>query len=224
MSLEDKLCQIYDRVEEKCRSNLDRHTRQIAKHVATVLRGGSWGSVKARTSQALAEATTEASYHARMLDATGYLNEKVLEASNSEFVDLSLRNDLLATQQEIYEKFASNEAPTRGFVYVAWSMRPETYYYIGKAKTVDRLTLAQHGKLAHATANATKLSLVFPSQSTAEILGGVEASLMALIEFHTDRLPLLNERRERVRPNQGSGELESLSKFLKGVAGDLHSA
>lgn len=221
MSLEDKLCQIYDDVEKKCRSDLRRHTRQIAKHVADVLRDGSWSDVTARADKALTEAATEAREHARLLDATGYLAEKVLGAENMNIVDLRLQNDLLKTQERILEMFANKEAPSRGFVYVAWSMKPEKFYYVGKAKTVARLNLAQHGKLAHATANATQLSLVFPSQSTEETLAGVEASLIALIEFHTNDLPQLNARRERVRFNQGADELRDLASFLESVANDL---
>jgi hypothetical protein len=103
-------------------------------------------------------------------------------------------------------------------VYVAWIHRPEEYWYVGKATTVERLNLAAHGKLARATAHATKLSLIFPSQSRPEVLGGVEGSLLAMIEHHSSALPKLNEKRESVVAHQGTDELMTLSSFLRDIA------
>lgn|SRR5574340_194360 len=159
---------------------------------------------------------------ARILDATGYLEDKVLRSETSSIIDVRVKSDLRSVQDQIEYMFVTKEAPDRGFVYIAWCARPEEYWYIGKAKNDGRLNLASHGKLAHAIAHATQLSLIFPSQSREEILAGVEAAVLAVIESYTGNLPKLNDRRERVVENNGAEELRLLSNFLGSIADDLH--
>lgn len=170
----------------------------------------------------MTESAVQARELARTIDATGYLSDKVFNAGNALIVDLKLKMDLDAVQAQILEMFESKDAPRRGFVYVAWTASPEEYWYVGKANTADRLSLAAHGKLARATAHATKLSLIFPSQSREEMLLGVEASVLALIEYYTGKLPRLNERRGKVVKNSGTQELRLLSGFLGSIADEIH--
>jgi hypothetical protein len=84
------------------------------------------------------------------------------------------------------------------------------------------LNLAAHGKLANATAYATQLALIFPSQSRDEIIAGVEAAMLALVKFQSGELPRLNERHEKTVAHNGNESLKSLSGFLASVAFDLH--
>jgi len=222
MQFDDKLRQIFDKLEKDSRSDLQKQTRSLARLVAQVLRQDAWCNVSAKTDKALSEAATEACRLARIRDATGYLEEKVLQSKTSLIVDVKLKLELNAVQDQIEHMFKTNDAPRRGFVYIAWSARPEEFWYVGKASTAERLNLAAHGKLARATAHATKLSLIFPSQSRGEIIEGVEAAVLALIESHTGQLPKLNDRKGRVVQNKGAEELRQLSDFLGCIADDLH--
>lgn len=222
MPFEEKLRQLSDRVNKRHGISLERSTRHLAGLVASVLRNGAWSELSARTEQELKVAAEDTLSHSECLDASGYLHEKVL--SSGRIVDLKLKNDLRAVQNQIQGMFDSKEAPERGFVYVAWSQRPEEYWYVGKARTVDRLNLSAHGKLARATAHATQLSLVFPSQSKEEILSGVEASIHMIILALTGELPKLNDRRETVPVHQGGKHVDGLAKFLTKIANQVRAS
>jgi hypothetical protein len=222
MPFEEKLRQLSDRVNDKHGSSLERSTKHLAGLVASVLRNGTWSELSARTEKELKDAAEETLFHSVCLDAAGYLDEKVL--SSGRIVDLKLKNDLRAVQDQIQGMFDSKAAPKRGFVYVAWCQRPEEYWYVGKAGTVDRLNLSAHGKLARATADATQLSLVFPSQSKEEILSGVEASIQTMIYAITGELPKLNERRETVPVHQGGKHVDDLAKFLTKIANQVRAS
>ncbi len=222
MAFDDKLRQMFDKLEKTSRSDLQRQIRSLARLAADALKDDVWRNLSAKTNKALLDAAEEARRLAGILDATGYLKDKVLRSETSLIVDVRLKTELRSVQDQIVEMFNTNEAPDRGFVYIAWSARPEEYWYVGKAKNDGRLNLASHGKLAHATAHATQLSLIFPSQSRAEILAGVEAAMIAVIESHTGNLPRLNDHRERVVENNGTKELRLLSGFLGSIADDLH--
>jgi hypothetical protein len=190
--------------------------------VADVLKNDAWRNLSAKTNKELDNAAEEARRLGRILDATGYLDDKVLRPENALVIDVRLKSDLKAVQDQIEHMFETNEAPNRGFVYIAWCAKPEDYWYVGKAKNDERLNLASNGKLARATADATQLSLLFPSQSKPDILAGVEAAMIAVIESRTGGLPKLNAKRERVVENRGTEELRSLSGFLWSISDDLH--
>ena len=155
MAFEDKLRQLSDKADVASLKALNRQTKTLAALVAQVLREETWAAVNSRTDKALKDAALEARVWARIRDATGYLEDKVFEPRTGRIEELRLRGDLRFVQDEILQRFKSEEWPTRGFVYIAWSQRPEVYYYVGKARSVDRLNLAAHGKLANATAYAT---------------------------------------------------------------------
>jgi hypothetical protein len=222
MALEEKLRQIYDRLEKDCRCDLQRQIRVLAKLTRDALKDDSWRDVSAGTDGDIRDAALEARRLARILDATSYLDDKVIRSKFSTILDVRLKSDLKSVQEQILDMFETRQAPHRGFVYVAWSARPEEYWYIGKANTSSRLNLVAHGKLARATAHATQLSLVFPTQSRQDILEGVEAALLALIEAYMGEPPKLNDRREMVIENKGTEELRLLANFLGSIADDLH--
>lgn len=222
MAFEEKLRQIFDRLDKDCRCDLRRQIRTLARLTRDALKDDSWRDVSARTDRDIRDAALEARRLARILDATSYLDNKVIRAKFSTILDVRLKSDLGSVQEQIHEMFETHKAPDRGFVYIAWSARPEEYWYVGKANTSSRLNLVAHGKLARATAEATQLSLVFPAQSREDILDGVEAALLALIEAYIGKPPQLNDRRETVRESKGTDELRLLANFLGSIADDLH--
>jgi hypothetical protein len=224
MDVAQKLVRLCDAATDAGRSELDRHTARLARVVAGVLRDGSWDSVSAKVDKELSEAAEDARAAARLHDAAEYIVRKVLSAPNGKAIDTHLKPDLRAVQEQIVSLFEEVAAPERGFVYVAWSKKPEKYYYVGKASNAGRLNLAAHGKLARATAHATQLSLLFPTQSREEILLALEASVIELIEFHTGDLPDLNDNRGTVPDGAAVVELKRLSEFLGSVATDVHDA
>lgn len=219
MNFEAKLQQLHDRASDSCQHGLDQQTRQLAAVVAKLLRGAEWGKrLPARAEKEFSERTGLARDMARVLDAVRYLNVKVLGANNSHCVDMKLKSDLRAVQDQIEAMFETKQVPERGFVYVAWVRRPEQYWYVGKVTTVDRLNLAAHAKLARAVAHATNLSMLFPSQSSHDVLRGVEESLLAIIEHHSSSLPRLNEPKFSVVRRQRSDDLMILGNFLEDIA------
>lgn len=90
--------------------------------------------------------------------------------------------------------------------------------YVGKASHVERLRLSAHGKLSHAAAQCTKLSLLFPTKSFESVLFGHEASVCKLVEHWCGNRPELNDRIELIPPGRASSDLADLARFLGGVA------
>lgn len=223
MSLQDKLEQMSDRADASGRAAFDKRSRELAKLIAAVLRDGKWGDLSAKTERALQEAMEATKDAATVLDAAETVHVKVLTAKNSSVHDLRLKGDLRADQDQIVEFFASM-ANERGCVYVAWCMRPERFLYVGKAGSAQRLkNLAGHGKLANAMANATQLSLIFPSQSTEKVLLEVEASVVALVKHSTGSLPENNEMEEGVPICEAGKELNRLAGFLRKLGHDIYT-
>ncbi len=171
-----KLRSLHDAARRHSEAELARHTRTLSRLVASVLKDGTWADSSARARhelQSVSEAARVAAYH---LDAASFIAAKVLDARHAKVVDIRLKYGLAEAQRQILDKFASGDAPRRGFVYVSWSRKPEEFYYVGKARGVERLNLSAHGKLANTVGRATTLSLIFPSRSSDETLSGVEAS------------------------------------------------
>lgn len=103
-------------------------------------------------------------------------------------------------------------------VYVSWRARPQRYLYVGKAKSVKRLNLAAHGKLAYSVKDDAKtLSLIFPAQSREETLKSVEASVLAFVDSHSGTPPELNTKEERVPSGTATSELDKLGNFFVGI-------
>jgi hypothetical protein len=222
MGFQEKLDRMCVAADREAKRQLARHTKDLAALVAAVLRSKRWGDLSLKTQRLLEETAEAACNAAELADAAEFTNDRLLAATNGRVVDLTLKQDLRAMQEQIYSLFESREAPHRGFVYVAWSARPECFMYVGKAKQVDRLNLAVHGKLSHAAAHCTKLSLLFPTQSLEKVLFGLEASVCKLVEHCSGDRPELNDRKEIVPTGRASAELTALSTFLTGVAKQVH--
>lgn len=221
MGFESKIRQLCAKTDRFAMRALSKETRDIANLASAILREEKWANVPIRTSNRIGALIQSAQDAADEADACDYLFEKVLEASNGVVCDVRMPANLRDLQDEIYDLFDRGDAPRRGFVYVAWRSKPEEYWYVGKASAVGRLNLAAHGKLAHASAYATTLSLLFPTQSREEILRGVEASLLRVITACTGSLPEHNVKRESVPAGQASRDLGALADFFRNLGDDI---
>lgn len=190
--------------------------------ISEFLQQGEWDAVSDRFRNRLDKVTDEVKLLSLPIDAAEYLNSKVISASNRFYVEIdSTKNDFDSWRDLIRDSYATGEIPDRGFVYVAWRKRPETYYYVGLASSDTRIDLTGHGKLTAALHQATCLSLIFPGQSTHETLAGVESALLSLIEIKMGEMPTLNVKRESVRPHIGSTDLSVLAGMLRRIAKTL---
>ena len=221
MASTDKLKRMCADADTFGNRELDARLGDLAALVAAALKTRRWIDIPIKTQNHLRDAQDAVRSAAELVDAADYVNEKLLSAANGLVIDLRLSKDLRAVQDDIYGLFEEKAAPRRGFVYIAWRGRPERYVYVGKAGGVARLNLAQHGKLARATVDATSLSLLFPTQSRDEILLGLEASVIRLIENATGQLPEWNDQRGTVPPGPASNELQVLAHFLGGISDEL---
>ncbi len=218
MGLEVKLDRMCARADRDARIRLQRHMRNLALLVATALKTGKWADLPVKTQLKIEDTANAAIDAAELADAADFVSNKVLTADNGRVIDIRSNSDFHAIQERILGLFESKEAPPRGFVYVAWSARPEEFLYVGRAKDSGRLGLTAHGKLAHATASASTVSLLFPTQSRANTIESLEACVIRLVEEATGSLPKLNSRRETLPLGDSLRELERLAAFLNSVA------
>jgi hypothetical protein len=218
VGLEDKLKRMCNSADRSAWQDLHRYTKDIAREVAKVLSTGRWGDLPSKTQRFLSKVADDARGAADLGNAAELINNKVFKSQNSRVKDLKISTDLREVQEQIRNLFDTAKVPKRGFIYVAWKAKPELFMYVGKAGNVERLNLAAHGKLAHAAAHVTTISLIFPSQSRKDVLSGLEASVIRVIEHTTGQWPELNSRGERVPPGEPTMQLTRLAKFLRGVA------
>lgn len=218
MGLDDKLARICAAADRDARRELGRHVSDLSKLVAAALKASRWTDLPIKTDQLISNAANAALDAAERADAADYINTKLLDAGNGRVIDLRVTGNVRRLQDSILALFETGQAPDRGFVYVAWSARPERFVYVGMAATSNRLTLAGHGKLAHALATVSTVSLLFPTQSRKETLQSLEGSVIRVIEAACGVLPENNSRREAVPVGESQEELEQLAAFLTRVA------
>ena len=219
MGFEETLRRLSQRAHTGAKRELATHTRDIARLIHDVIERGKSYEISVRTKDHLTDTILDAKFAAEILDASECVNDCVLRAKNGLICDLRLGGRSLdQIQDDIHGEFLSGAAPNRGFVYVAWTANPTLYTYVGKASNAGRLNLASHGKLAHAAAYTSTISLLFPSQSREDTLLNVEASIIRLIEHQTGELPELNVKPEQVPEGSASRDLQGLATFLDVVA------
>jgi hypothetical protein len=222
MGFEDKLRTLCDRTQPAASQLLNQEIHDIASLAADAIKIGKWDPPSIKTEDRLSEAFRNVRFCAEAADAAESINRYLLTAANGRVCDLKISGRHLAEiQRDILNLFDSKQAPRRGFVYVAWTDRPTSYSYVGKASKINRLNLTTHGKLSHAVAHETTVSLLFPSQSEDAILRGIEASVIRLIEYDTGQLPDLNEKRETVPFASASDQLNRLGLFFDWLASSL---
>jgi hypothetical protein len=212
MSFDRKLKQLVD-IALDLERDLDGSINRMARALADAIISG-----RAADGSRLGDEFEAAKEACLTYDAGLFVQEKVIDGHNALICDVKARRDYRALQDDIDRIFEEGLAPRRGFSYVAWSMSPETYYYVGKAGSPDRLNLAGHGKLAHALTEATWLSLVFPSQSREDTLLGLEGSIIELITHATGEPPKLNDQACGVPEAGGQERLNSVAEFLEATA------
>ncbi|HEX2878153.1 MAG TPA: hypothetical protein VHO25_01325 [Polyangiaceae bacterium] len=223
MSLTEKLEELVEHGDRRGRAALTKAIRDVAVPLAAKLKEREWDVARLKSDRDFLKAIKAANDAADLVDAAEYVREKVLSRSGHPILDIRLSrsggkaNAMKRAQEQIDKLFDSNKAPRRGFVYVAWSRRPDQFYYVGKAKSVLRLNLRGHGNLVSAINEATVLSLLFPKRSNEETLLGVEASVIALVQSFKDKGPHNNTRLGSVPVGKAAGELLDLGKFLHAV-------
>lgn len=222
MSFEDKLRVLCERARSAASKDFYRATQVVGRFTEEVAKSGKWDRLPVKTLDEFNDTADHAKFAVEVLDAVEYIDKRLLSASNGRLHDLKISGRSLSEiQREIFYLFNSKEAPKRGFVYIAWTHKPEWYNYVGKASKVKRLNLTAHGKLAHAVATATNLSLLFPAQSEDSILAGLEASIIRVIEHQTGSLPELNVRPERVPFGSASDKFSRFADFFARLADSL---
>ena len=222
MGFENKLHKLCDRAQSKAPQMLDQGIQDIALLAADAIRDNKWDPLPIKTQDRLNEAFDNVRFCAEASDASEYINRYLITALHGRVCDLKISGRHPdAIQADISNLFDSKQVPRRGFVYVAWTDRPTSYSYVGKASKVDRLNLTRHGNLAHAVAHDTTVSLLFPAQSEETILLGVEASVIRLIEYDTGLLPDLNKKRETVPCGSALDQLNRLGNFIDWLASSL---
>lgn len=223
MSFTEKLVELVEDGDRRGRAALSRAIRDVAGPLAAKLKEREWDVVRLKADRNFMKAIKDANDAADLVDAAEYVREKVLSRSGHPILDIRLSrgggqaNELKRAQEQIDKLFDSNAAPRRGFVYVAWSRRPDQFYYVGKAKSVLRLNLRAHGNLVSAINKATVLSLLFPTRSSEETLLGVEASVIALVQSFTGKSPRNNTRLGSVPVGKAAADLLDLGRFLHAV-------
>jgi len=221
MAFEEKLERMCTAADSRGTRELNRNMKELSKLLSLVLHEGKWERLPIKTQGHIEDAAGFVLASAELSDAAEYVNEKVLRPNNGKVVDVKIGSDIRRAQAQIDALFESGEAPKRGFVYVAWSARPERFLYVGKAKSSSRLNLAAHGKLSNAIAHASTLSLVFPSRSSDEILRSLEASIILLARFTAPDGLEFNERYELVPLGTATEGIQALASFLQGVAENI---
>lgn len=73
---------------------LRRHTKDLARIVATVLRTGRWEDLPIKTQRQLSEAADASMEAADLADAAEFVNKQVFEAQNRRIEDLKISTNL----------------------------------------------------------------------------------------------------------------------------------
>jgi hypothetical protein len=172
--------------------------------------------IKSKYEKSIAGICEEMKYLANILDASNHFKDLIDNMDNSLCHDFTIHNkELYAIQRKIEEEFRENKIPDRGFVYVAYRERPRIIYYVGKASSIKRLDMTQHGKLLHSLEKSTSLGLLFPGRSSHEALNTLEASVIALVKYENDKHPIYNRKNENTPGHEcGSGYIKTLSDQL----------
>jgi hypothetical protein len=213
---ETKLRAFVERGDEEGDAQLTLATERLGDFLAGMLQGNAFAPFHDRDMQLLDGVIEEARDAAKVLDATDIIRKNILHG-RGQIVDVPMHHDLREAQARIQAAFEDGRLPERGFVYVAWRARPERFIYIGKAASVRRLHLPAHGKLAHATASASTLSLLFPPRSEPRVIDIIETSAMALVDRYSVRGLELNDTLGRLRGGAGQVRLNRIVNFLKCV-------
>lgn len=215
-----------EKLQRTAAENAERELRyaleQLSNLVGSVLVNDGYELVS--ENKGIKNSIEDIKRYSRQYDAAECIRNQVLSAVRSKIIDIPIQHDLLKAEDQIHDLFLDYDVPARGFIYIAWSQKPENYFYVGKAGSEKRLRLRAHGTLASTIRDATLLSLIFPAQSREEILLSVEASVMELIEAHTGELPRLNRNAGRIKFGSKWDAVNDVAKFLDDISRQLTSS
>lgn len=94
-------------------------------------------------------------------------------------VTVTARDGSDASTLDDFMDHVLEDTPKRGYVYVAWSARPESYWYVGRANKEDRIRRHRsHGNLSLALRDASVFTVIFPAREAR--VGELEAALLRL--------------------------------------------
>ena len=196
---EDKLRIMITRLSKDARKEFERAKDRIASELQLHVECDVW-----EPDADLDESIISLHSATDTISATEYLERKFFELGGR-IEDLQINSqDLDKVQDSINDHFF--DEPTRGFVYVAWRMRPEGYFYVGKAGDHSRLRLKQHGSIANSIRDSKYISLLFPPRGRESILFECEAALIHVVDAFSARQGIrgltLNHQRPRLPVTQ----------------------
>lgn len=102
MGSKEKLDRMCVSADKEAKRQLARHTGDLAVLVAAVLRSRRWMDLPLKTRRRLDETGQAACDAADLADAAEYTNDRLLDAANGLVVDLTLKRDLRAMQDQIH--------------------------------------------------------------------------------------------------------------------------
>ncbi len=220
---EVRLRRMLREVKRPTARKLDRCIAALARLTQAAVR---WGGFESKpTEKRRHRLSQEIRTSASVLDACAIVEEVLFKPkranSQTHFMcsgNVESRRHIV--KRRVRELIADRSIPNRGQCYVAWSLRPERFLYVGMGKSKARLDPMKNVKLAQALGSATSLTLVFPSSPAR--LPGLEASLIAVIKAAKGARPRFNDRDEKVPVGDASREVEYISAHLELVAEDLY--
>jgi hypothetical protein len=113
---------------------------------------------------------------------------------------------------DFIHEMLGDDAPQKAFVYVAWSARPEAYWYVGQASNESRIRkIRQHGNLSLALRDATLFTLIYPRSR--QCLDDVESALLRALK-HVGRFPPHNGSLPRPPHASRREKLRHMSRML----------
>ena len=226
MSVKKKLRTLCDEADKNAEKEWKKALDDIRQVVGEELRGDirRAGIIRAASEKRIEHAASAIRDATAALDAADEVRD-VLRAPQTVVRDIRASRDIHLTQSRIYDLFLERRVPRRGFVYLVWSARPEHFFYVGKAKSRERLNLRNRGYIAHALANgATRVSVVFPPGTSDRRRSQLEACVLRVIQERTGTLPEHNSRLERLPAGDNSECRRQLSDMFHLVGTALERA
>jgi len=138
-------------------------------------------------------------------DSATFIHDEILAYDESKILEIRLTNksrDIADLNTLIQSSLNNFNLKNQSYIYIAWKLRPEEYFYVGKAKTSSRTNLSNHGKLLESLKQASYFSMIFPHKPTKNTISNLEAALINLIKYKTSDLPKYNSRKESFLINE----------------------
>lgn len=212
-SFKDKLERLCAWADERSSNEINKELIHISNFVVDIIKKRQWAEVPIKIQNDINKTAEAMRVYTKLGDAAELINESVLKAKSGNVYDISLYPDFDSSIKQI-EYFFKGKESDRGFVYVAWRGRPEAFLYVGKASSKSRLDLRKNAKLARAITRATTFSVVYPKINNLEILKGLEASIICVINSEGYHTIEFNDKTEIVPYGAASGVFHGVVQRL----------